>query len=232
MLRQGEAQSVSCIFLAFLFGAPLLPSSRAECSDVAGALSMILSHSERWFGPLDAVVFIQWNDEESTLADSLVHPLLQRDVPVSFLHTFSPREEIAWMQDRHRSFNALIVPGSDVDERFLEAASARGLMERSAWLLPGGLHASTLKLRLDSKLFTYDCDGSGGVSIKEVYAVKSVHKFENVLAMWNSTDGVFKSPSDPFMWNRRANLSAVSLTNTGNDWDEFYKRSRDNPEGK
>ena len=172
-------------------------------------------------GEFDTIAFLSW-EEESSDGQLLLQALFSRNVQVAFLDSASSQQSLEWLGG-HISPRALIVPAETADLPFLVEASEMGLMEQHAWLVPEPLNSSALQLRLDSQLFTYGCEGIGDVTIKEVYAAKSVHYFENDIAMWNVSAGVMNRVSSNFMWERRANLSGVPLINTANPWDEFYK---------
>ena len=71
-------------------------------------------------------------------------------------------------------------------------------------------------------MFKYDCI-EDTLNIGELYAVKNSIIYDTpVIASYDSNKDEIEHVSSPFIWERRANLSKVTLINTVLEWDKFY----------
>ena len=197
-------------------------SEQTDCGDFAHNMAPLTT----LVGKIDTIVFLQWQEQEILQAVRS-----SNNIGAVSLDSISAEGQVNILK-RSDWRNGLVWLKSAMDIVLLSSAAENGLLEKYTWLVPEKLNTSGLNLRLDSRLYKYSCMAMGVVKIKEVYAVKKFHRMEKDVAIWNSSSEMLTFLSNPFIWERRSNLSGVNLTNTVNSWGEFSIIWLDNVTGK
>ncbi len=77
--------------------------------------------------------------------------------------------------------------------------------------------SSNLPLTLESNLLAFEFDNvTENVNISEIYSIKSNNERRNHFGYWNTQEGL--AVPEPVIWERRSDLSGVTLINTVLDW--------------
>ncbi len=146
-----------------------------------------------------------WSEHLATLFDF--------GVQVLSIHDEDGEDEATWRSffsepDQHLLTFFLSAPKATWVKDVIHEAS-----HKFHWWLPSLLGLSLEKLRLDSLVFSYDCNDHH-VVIKETYTIKGVKTVENRLYESSDDGEVWSQVSEPFIWRRRSDLKGLTLTNS------------------
>ena len=99
--------------------------------------------------------------------------------------------------------------------RFL---NEKGILINMSWLIPeeGTVIPRDLHLRLDSIVFLYSTNGSENWVLREIYGIKGLTQRSNQVGEWSENEGLIVP--QPYIYERRKNLSGISLTNGINEY--------------
>lgn len=146
--------------------------------------------------------------------DEDVEPFLRHeDVPISHLRSndWNSLESVC-------EADSLVFAPFALKLGFIKKASKTRLFERCSWI---SLHknartrlSSATFLRLNSRFYTVD----DAFRVREIYSIQGKHRRLNELGQFTPENGfVRKSLSN--IWQRRSNLSLVTLTDLSKDWN-------------
>ena len=87
--------------------------------------------------------------------------------------------------------------------------------------------SSKLPLTLESNLLAFAVDDmSANISISELYSIKSSTKRKTYFGYWNLQEGLVVP--EPVIWERRSDLSGVTLINTVLEWQPLITLGSNN----
>ena len=88
-----------------------------------------------------------------------------------------------------------------------------------SWLIPEeeNVFPGDLSLRLDSQIFLYSINGSEDVILSEIYGIKGKNTRPKKIGNWSKSQGL--AVLEPQIYERRKNLSRVTLINAINEWN-------------
>ncbi len=138
--------------------------------------------------------------------------------PVKLLH---PRD-LARIRD-HSQNATVLVACQDLD--FLGAQLSEGHFAPDViWLAPASedniVASEQLPLSLYSNVLLYSegAEHEENITVTEVYSIKSHHRRNNSFAQWTKSGLVVPEPAT---WNRRSNLTGITLVSTVLEWNPF-----------
>ncbi len=106
------------------------------------------------------------------------------------------------------------------------SSSVVWLIENDPSSVPSDI-ATKHPLSLESNLLVYDHDDARGItSIFEIYCVKSQVPKKTLLGYWSESGGLLVP--EPTKWERRSNLSGVTLVNVVLEWEPMINVAEDN----
>ncbi len=132
--------------------------------------------------------------------------------PVTFLGDLDISDRIYHLSERLgilSTENTMVVVAEDLDKINLENKT-----HNTYWLVPPWANASSLSLRFDSLVFSYNSQNASTITITEMYAAKSNVYFKEPVADVNTNTGLMQYTKASSIWDRRINMKSVTLVNS------------------
>ncbi len=183
------------------------------CEILPEFINQNLKNSKPFFNSMTSILFL--DETEDLWSSKDMSNLFSLNIAVLSLSHFNLEEQDNWFKNNLKS----------VEDSWIISKKAKLLKYTpyGTWIVNTIEESSKKRLRLDSSVYEYKCDeGNSIISLNEIYAVKNKYIMENQkVVQYDANENQITYFANPFMWERRQNLTGITLINTVLEWDNF-----------
>lgn len=184
-----------------------------SCEILPEFINQNLKNSNPFFNSMTSILFLDHTEEIWSSKD--MSNLFNFNIAVLSLSHFTIKEQENWFKNNLKS----------VEDSWIISEKARLLQftPYGTWIVNSIEESNKKMLRLDSSIYQYKCNDDNSVlTMNEVYAVKNKYVMENQkVVQYDANEDIITYFANPFMWERRQNLTGITIINSVLEWDNF-----------